>query len=170
MRARRRISVLRQTQRDSHRSCPRSLVKTAPECLPGVSSVSIALGQYLNRLASRLFEVNAERFEHTSGDALALTHQPQQQMLRADVVMAQAARLIDRQLDDLLGARGEADLAEHHPVATPNNMLDRRTRLIQLDAEIVEDLGGDAVALAHETEKEVFGPNVVVVEALRFFL
>ena len=45
-----------------------------------------------------------------------------------------------------------------------------RAHLVQLDAEVVEHLGGDAVALTDQTEKEVLGPNVVVVEALRLLL
>ena len=49
---------------------------------------------------------------------------PKQQMLGADVVMVQPPRLIDRQLDHLLGARGQPDLAQHDPVAAPDDELD----------------------------------------------
>ncbi len=42
--------------------------------------------------------------------------------------------------------------------------------LFEFDTEIVEHLGGDAVALTDQAEQEMLGPDVVVVEALRLFL
>ena len=51
-----------------------------------------------------LVQVDAEALEDAGGDALALAHEAEQQVLRADVVVAEAAGLVDRQLDDALGA------------------------------------------------------------------
>jgi hypothetical protein len=52
-----------------------------------------------------LVERDTERLEHAGGDALALTDQTEQQMLGPDVVVIQPPRLVDGQLDHLLGAR-----------------------------------------------------------------
>ena len=41
---------------------------------------------------------------------------------------------------------------------------------MQLDAQVVEDASGDAITLAHQPQEEVFGADVVMVEALGFFL
>jgi len=57
---------------------------------------------------AHLLERDAERFEDARGDALAFADETEQKMLGADVAVAELARLVDRELDDLLRARREA--------------------------------------------------------------
>ena len=45
-----------------------------------------------------------------------------------------------------------------------------RAHLVQLDAEIGEDLGRDALALADQAEQQVLSADVVVVEPLSLLL
>ena len=108
--------------------------------------------------------------EHAGGDALALADEAEQQVLRADVVVAEPARLVDRELDDPLGARRQADLADDRPIAAPDDELDRGPDLGQLDVHVLEHARGDALALAHEPEEQVLRADVVVVEPLRLVL
>ena len=56
------------------------------------------------------------------------------------------------------------------PVAPADDELDGGAHLVELDAHVGEHLGRDALALADEAEQQVLGADVVVVEALRFFL
>ena len=56
-------------------------------------------------------EVGAQLHEHLGGDALALADEAEEDVLGADVVVAELQRLAERQLEDLLGARGEGDVA-----------------------------------------------------------
>ena len=42
--------------------------------------------------------------------------------------------------------------------------------LVELDAHVVEDARGDAIALADEAQEQMLSADVVVVEPLRFFL
>ena len=105
-----------------------------------------------------------------NGDALTLADEAEEQVLRADVAVVEAARFVDGQLDDLLGARRQADLADDRLLAAADDELDGGADLVQLDAEVVEYLGGDAIALADEAEEQVLRADVVVVEALSFFL
>ena len=109
-------------------------------------------------------------FEHARGDALAFADEAEQQVLRADVVVAEAARLVDGELDDPLRARRQPDLADDRPIAAPDDELDRGADLGQLDVHVLEHARGDALALAHQAEEQVLGADVVVVEALRFVL
>ncbi len=51
-------------------------------------------------------------------------------MLSTNVAMTETASLIDGQLDDLLCARSETDLAKHCAIATTDNELDGRAHLI----------------------------------------
>ena len=53
----------------------------------------------LHHLRADLFEIHAEAFQHAGGDAFAFADQAEQQVLGADVVVVQPARLVDRQLD-----------------------------------------------------------------------
>ena len=68
-----------------------------------------------------------------AGDAFTFTDQPQQQVLGADVVMPQSARLIHRQLDHLLGARVRP-ISPARSVAVPNDELDGAAHFVELDA------------------------------------
>ena len=108
--------------------------------------------------------------EHAGGDALALADEAEQQVLGADVVVVEPARLVDRQLDDLLGARRQADVAGDGAIAAADDELDRAADLVELDAQVAEHLRRDAFALADQAEQQVLGADVVVVEALRLFL
>ena len=117
-----------------------------------------------------LVEVHAERLQDAGGDALALADEAEEQVLRADVVVAEAAGLVDGQLDDALGARGQPDLADDRPIATTDDELDRRPDLGQLDVHVLEDARGDALALADEAQEQMLRADVVVVEPLRLVL
>ena len=48
-----------------------------------------------------LGQLDVHVLEHPGGDALALPHQPEQQVLRADVVVVEALRLVLRKRQDL---------------------------------------------------------------------
>ena len=136
----------------------------------GAGALRRALGEDARRLRAHALQADAERLEDAEGDALALADEAEEQVLRADVAVVEAARLFDGELDDLLGARRQANLAADRLLAAADDELDGRADLAQLDAEVVEHLGGDAIALADEAEEQMLRADVVVVEALRFFL
>ena len=54
-------------------------------------------------LVANLIEIDPERLEDAGGDSFALSDEPQEEMLRADVVVAEPSRFVDRELDDSLG-------------------------------------------------------------------
>ena len=99
-------------------------------------------------LVADLVEVHAQALEHAGGDALALAHEPEEQVLRADVVVAEPARLVDRELDDPLGARRQAHLADDGAITAADDELDRRPDLGQLDVHVLEHARRHAFALA----------------------
>ena len=119
---------------------------------------------------AHLVQVHAQALEHAGGNALALANQAQQQVLRADVVVAQPARFVDGELDDALGARRQADFTHDRPIAAADDELHGGADLGQLDVHVLKDARGDALTLPHQAEQQVFGPDVVVVEALRLVL
>ncbi len=117
-----------------------------------------------------LVQVDPERLEYAGGDALALPDEAEEQVLGADVVVAESARLVDGQLDDALRARGQAHLADDRPIAATDDELDRRPNLGQFDVHVLEHACRDTLALADQAEEQVLGADVVVVEPLRFVL
>ena len=129
-----------------------------------------ALRQDADDLVADLVEVDAERLEDTGGDPLALADEAEEQVLRADVVVSEAASLVDRQLDDPLRARGEPDLADDGAVTTADDELDGRPDLGQLDVHVLEDARRHTLALADEAQEQMLRADVVVVEPLRLVL
>ena len=61
--------------------------------------------EQLDDLLAHAGQVGAELHEHLGGDALALTDEAEEDVLGADVVVAELQRLAQRQLEDLLGPR-----------------------------------------------------------------
>ena len=91
-------------------------------------------------------------------------------MLGADVVVAELQRLAQRQLEDLLRAGREGDVARRRLPAVTDDLLDLGAHGLERDAERLECLGGDAFTLVDQAEQDVLGPDVVVVEEPRFLL
>src|SRR6185295_17953766 len=71
-------------------------------------------GEHADDLVADLLRVGIEVEEDARGDPLVLTHKAEQDVLCADVVVSQAQRLAEGELEDLLGARGERDLPGRH--------------------------------------------------------
>ncbi len=134
------------------------------------SAVTGVLVDDLHDLGPNLLEVDPQALQHACRDALAFSHQSEEQVLGADVVVIEAPRLVNREFDDLLRARGQSDLADRWLFAAPDDELNRRAHLGQLHAHVAQHPSGDAIALAHESKEQVLGADVVMVEAVGLFL
>ena len=131
---------------------------------------ALVAGEELDDLLADAGQVGAELDEDLGGDALALADQAEQDVLGADVVVAELQRLAQRQLEDLLGAGGEGDVPGRRRAALADDLLDLAADGLERDAEALEGLGGDAFALVDQAEQDVLGPDVAVVEQARFLL
>ncbi|MND04502.1 hypothetical protein D3C83_248080 [compost metagenome] len=69
-------------------------------------------------------------------------------MLGADVVVAQAQRLAEGELEDLLGARREGDLAGGDLFAGTDDAHDLGADALHRDVERLEHARGEALLLA----------------------
>ena len=126
--------------------------------------------QELDDLLADAREVGAQLDEDLRGDALTLADEPEQDVLGADVVVAELQRFAERQLEDLLGAGGERDVARRRGATVTDDLLDLGAHGFERDAERLERLGGHSFALVDQAEQDVLRPDVVVVEQARFFL
>ena len=76
----------------------------------GCCDTALAAAEQLQHLLARLVQADAEIVQHACRNAFAFANQAEQNMLRADVRMAQLARFVHRKLDDFLGARRISDI------------------------------------------------------------
>ena len=136
----------------------------------GDGLLALVAGDELDDLLAHAVEVRAELVEDLGGDALALADEAEQDVLGADVVVAQLQRLAQRQLEDLLGARGEGDVTRRRLLALADDLLHLGAHGLQRDAERLQRLGGDALTLVDQAQEDVLGPDVVVVEHPCLFL
>ena len=127
-------------------------------------------GEHPDHLVADLVGVGVEVEQDAGGDALVLTHQAEQDVLGADVVVAEGERLAQRQLEHLLGARRERDLAGGDLLAGADDAHHLRADALDRDVERLEDAGGQALLLAQQAEQDVLGADVVVLERARLFL
>jgi len=123
--------------------------------------------EQLEDLFPDLLQLDLEVHEDLGGDPLVLPDQAEEQVLRPDVVVAEVLGLLEGELENLLGARREGELSHRHGVrAALDDALHLDADLLQLDFEVLQDLGGDATAFLHQSEQDVLGPDVVVPEPL----
>ena len=127
-------------------------------------------GEHADDLVADLVRVGVEVEQDAGGDALVLTHEAEQDVLGADVVVAERERLAQGQLEHLLGARGERDLAGGDLLAGADDADHLRAHPFDGDVEGLEDAGGETLLLAEQAEQDVLGADVVVLERPRLLL
>ncbi len=127
-------------------------------------------GKQLDHCLAHLVEIGAELLQHLSSDTLSLANQAKQDVLGADVVVTQLQGLAERELEHLLGPRGERDVTAGSLGALTDDVDDLLAHRVEADAHRLESLGGDALTLVDETEQDVLGADVVVIEQPSFLL
>ena len=132
--------------------------------------LALVAREQLDDLLADAVEVGAELHQDLGGDALALADQAEQDVLGADVVVAELQRLAQRQLQHLLRPRGEGDVAGRGLLALADDLLHLLADALERDAEGLECLGGDALTLVDQAQEDVLGADVVVVEHPGLFL
>src|SRR5262249_59457291 len=88
----------------------------------------------------------------------------------ADVLVTKLEGLAERQLEHFLGPRGEGDMTGRGLLALADNFLDLLAHGLQADAERLECLSSDALALVDEAKQYVLSTDVVVVQHPGLFL
>ena len=121
-------------------------------------------GEHADDLVADLFRIRVEVEEDARGDAFVLAHEAEEDVLRPDVVVAQREGLAQRQLEHLLGARRERNLAGGDLVALSDDARDLRANLFHRDVERLENACGKAFLFAEEAEQDVLRADVVVLE------
>ena len=139
-----------------------------PPCGPALAPAGA--GEHADDLVADLLGVGVEVEQDARGDALVLAHEAEQDVLGADVVVAERERLAQRQLEHLLRARRERDLAGRDLVALADDAGDLGAHLFDGDVEGLEHARGETFLLAQQPEQDVLRADVVVLERPRLVL
>ena len=78
--------------------------------------------------------------------------------------------LAQRQLEHLLGSRGERDVPRRRRTALADDLFHLVAHGLERDAQAFERLGGDPFTFVDETEEDVFGADVAMAQQPRFLL
>ena len=127
-------------------------------------------GQHPDDLVADLLGVGVEVEQDAGGDALVLAHQPEQDVLGADVVVPEAQGLAQRELQDLLRPWREGDLPGRDLFPAAHDPDHLRAHPFHGDVERLEDSGSQALLLAQQAEQDVLGADVVVLQDPGFLL
>ena len=127
-------------------------------------------GEHADDLVADLFRIRVEVEQDARGDALVLAHEAEEDVLGADVVVPERESLAQRQLENLLGARRERNLAGGDLVALADDARDLRADLLHRDVERLEDAGRKPFLLAQQAEQDVLRADVVVLQRPRLVL
>jgi hypothetical protein len=141
--------------------------------LPGRSRAGLPAswsGEHPDDFITNLFRICIEVEQDAGGDSLVLADETEQDVLRADVVVPERQGLAQRQLQNLLGARRERDLAGGDLVSLADDARNLRTHLLDRDIERLENAGRESLLFTQETEQDVLGSDVVVLQRSRLVL
>ena len=132
--------------------------------------LALVAAQQLDDLLTHAGQLGAQLDEHLGGDALALTDQAEQDVLGADVVVAELQRLAQAQLETFL-ARGVKGMWPDG-ACWPWPMISStwlRTPSSEMPSDS-SDLAATPFTLVNKSQQDVLGADVVVVEHPGFFL
>jgi hypothetical protein len=121
----------------------------------------------LEHLFADVLQLHTQVRQDLGGDALVLLDESEEQVFGADVVVPQVPGLLHGELEHLLGARRERQLAHgHHGRAGLHQLLDLGPDLGQVDLHVAQHVGRDSAAFLDQPEQDVFGAQILVVEPL----
>ena len=121
-------------------------------------------GEHADDLVANLVGIGVEVEQDARGDAFVLAHEAEQDVLGADVVVAERERLAQRELENLLRARRERDLTGRDLVTLADDPRDLGAHLLDRDVERLEHARGEAFLFAQQPEQDVLRADVVVLE------
>ena len=125
----------------------------------------VLVAQKGQRLLTDLVQAGPQGLQDLGRDGLPLLHDSEEQVLGADVVVAELPGLLDGQLEDPLGLGRERHLAEGQGLREAGEgPLDLPLDRLQTEAETLEHGRRDALPVPDQPEKDVLGPDEVVAE------
>ena len=121
------------------------------------------------KLGSSSLDIDLKTLQNPSRDAFALAEQAKQNMLRADVGMVEGARLPASEREHFFDPWRIGDVTNHLRFrAGADLFFDLHSDGFEVEPHLLEDVDGDALAKLDQPEQKMLGPDVIVVEPIRF--
>ena len=124
----------------------------------------------MNDGLTNLLQLGAELLQHLSCHPFSFTNQAEEDVFRSDVIMAELEGLAKRELEDLLGARRERDMAGGRLLSLTDDLHDLVAHRSEIDIEALQSLGCYSLTLVEQAEQNMLGADVIMVEKPRFLL
>ena len=126
--------------------------------------------EFLQNLVAAAFDVDVERLQDARRGAFAFTEQAEQNVFGADVIVVELLGFLLRERENLLHARRVGNVADHLGLGSGADLLLHfHADGFEIEAHLLEDVDGDALAQLDEAKKQMLRAHVVVVEPVRFF-
>ncbi len=119
---------------------------------------------------SCLFQSRPQTHEHLGPDTFTLAQETEEQVLGADVVVAELERLTHREFKNFLCPWGERRRTRRSCSEHANDLVHLLPHSVQRDVHLGEGLGGKAFTFLDESEEDVLGPYELMVQETRLFL
>lgn len=113
---------------------------------------------------AHLREVGAELLKYLSRDALTLTDEAEQDVLRSDVVVAELESFTKRQFEDFLRPGRERNVPARCLGALTDDLDNLAPDGFEADSHALEGTSGHSLAFMDQAEENVLRADVVVVE------
>src|SRR5207247_9556884 len=127
-------------------------------------------GEHADDLVANLLCVGVEVEQDARGDALVLSNEAEQDVLGADVVVTEGERFTQGELENLLRAWRERNLAARDLIALTDDARHLRPHFLHRDVKGLEHPRRKTLFLAEQSEQDVLGADVVVLERPRLVL
>ena len=128
------------------------------------STRALVPAQELDDLLTNAGQVGTQLHEYLSGDTFAFADESEQDVLGADVVMAELKSFTERQLENLFCTWGEGNMARRRRPALADNFLNLITNCLERNRHALESFRSNSFALVNESEQDVLGADVGMIE------
>ena len=121
----------------------------------------------VEHLALQGIDVDAHADEQLCRRALRLLEQGEQDVLRADVVVAERLCLLDRPLHDALGARRVVGIVGRVLCVARDHGLDALHDRVKGQSSSLQRREGDTALFVQQAEQDVLRPDIILFELAR---
>jgi hypothetical protein len=130
------------------------------------SKVGIEFFEYF---VASAFNIDFQALEDAGRHAFPLAQQPEQDVLGAHIRMIEAFGFLARERQDFLDARRVRNIADHLRLRPAANLLfDLHADSFHVQPHLLEDIHGHPLAKLDETEQQMLGTQIIMIEAVCF--
>ena len=129
-----------------------------------------AFSEQANDMAAHFGQIDTKIFQNSGRNAFTFANQPEQQMLRADVVVTQLPGFIPGQFEHSFSSWCKRNFNSDKAGSATDDLLYFDARIFEIDSHRFECLGGDAGAFANQSQQDLLGAHKIVAQPCALLL